>query len=129
MIHETEIRIGNWVANIHTGNPYQLTINKMIGLLPHFRENILYVKPIQITEDVLLKCGFTKHEATHANYFNVWIDEKETTYLSIYSNENYWIGCEDTNEIVGLGKIKHLHQLQNLYFTLTGKELQIEALL
>lgn len=118
MIHETEIRIGNWVANIHTDNPYQLTINKMIGLLPHFRENILYVKPILITEEILLECGFEKKEQRF---------ESKETLLRISYFDSAWhcsIGDDDFGFL--FRTIKHLHQLQNLYFALTGKELQIE---
>lgn len=83
-----------------------------------------YCNPIPITEEILLKCGFKKH--IFLNSFGV----KENGYR-IFSftirksewNDEYflmydWVG--------GNIEIKYIHQLQNLYFALTGEELTVK---
>lgn len=65
------------------------------------------IKPIPLSEEILLKCGFNKGE----KYFslnNFDVDLKG------------WIGF---NRMVADVKVKYLHQLQNLYHSLTGDEL------
>ncbi|MCP1996643.1 hypothetical protein [Flavobacterium sp. HSC-61S13] len=73
------------------------------------------LKPITITEDVLLRHGFIylhdKHSFfIHGNEVNIKIDKKIR-----------WIAW--CNTVLTNVEIKYLHQLQNLYFILTGKEL------
>lgn len=66
-------------------------------------------KPVELTEEILLKCGFK-------------IGNK-------YSNEDARIGdfviTFGDNFYYKKTQIKHLHQLQNLYFAITGFELEI----
>ena len=67
--------------------------------------------PIPLTEEILLKCGFVKGKMSNVFYlgdFEILLP----TYFKY----------KDAHLI----KIKHLHQLQNLYFALTGEELIIE---
>lgn len=66
---------------------------------------------IPLTEEILLKCGFVKCKMSNVFYlgdFEILLP----TYFKY----------KDAHLI----KIKYLHQLQNLYFALTGKELKIE---
>lgn len=68
------------------------------------------VSPIPLTEEWLLKFGFEKkRDFFHLDYesFCIFLDKK-----GYYTH----INC-------GNLYIKHVHQLQNLYFALTGKEL------
>ena len=67
--------------------------------------------PIPITEKILLKCGFKKKPwgSTTVYYQNkIEIDAHFCLYGVDYNIQ-----------------LKSLHQLQNLYFTLTGKELKV----
>jgi len=74
--------------------------------------------PILLTEEVLLKCGFEKF---------IWVTES-----TVYKQDDF--NCrldEDGVQVFGanfnnLKPLKYLHELQNLYFDLTGKELQVE---
>lgn len=71
--------------------------------------------PIELTEEILLKCGF--------EFSHITGDER------VFSNKkiNLLINTYDNNIIkFNVFIIKHLHQLQNLYFALTGTELEIE---
>ncbi|EHQ41576.1 hypothetical protein [Myroides odoratus] len=74
-----------------------------------------FIKPIELTEERLLQCGF-KHTGngfyellgTHIGLCNIG---------DVFFNVGF--------KGITIGNIKYLHQLQNLYFALTGKELEI----
>lgn len=68
-------------------------------------------KPIPLTEEWLIKFGFEK---TSLHYL------KKDGFI-IQSEKDYF-ECFLGNVVV---KLQYLHQLQNLYFALTGGELQI----
>lgn len=70
-------------------------------------------KPIPLTEEWLVKFGFVKHKTT----------DIYPTFAKQMFNWN-----DGILYIIGYGfmnHIKHVHQLQNLYFALTGEELII----
>ena len=69
------------------------------------------IEPIPLTEEWLLKFGFVKDKLTNFDYYK---DDFEI-HLPNYFKYKDSI----------LNKIKHVHQLQNLYHALTGKELKI----
>tara|TARA_R110000764_G_scaffold167034_1_gene253953 strand:+ start:362 stop:691 length:330 start_codon:yes stop_codon:yes gene_type:complete len=109
-MNATELRIGNWVNNIHTGEPYQVNIAKMIRLLQHFKKDVIYTAPIPLTEEWLVKFGF---ESSGDDGYSCNWDIKK---MCIVQGALF---IEDKNGV----KLKHVHSLQNLYFALTGKEL------
>lgn len=109
-----ELRIGNYILNPYQNKIYTVsgindssTINNKDRIyiktkeIDEYSVNINVFKPIQLTEDILVKCGFVK------------IDNDRFELKSF--------GIIDISTKQG----KHLHQLQNLYFALTGEELEI----
>lgn len=79
------------------------------------------IKGIAITEEILLKLGF---EVIYRSNFTLRLDYKE--------NFKFWAGWNLVNghfHIRFIGEqftnIKFIHELQNLYFSITGSELQI----
>lgn len=87
--------------------------------------------PIPLTKEWLLKFGFEKSGYNY--YFPMKINEKlekrflrKETYDNRWSkNEKGWLcigSWEGFNDI----PIKYVHQLQNLYFALTGEELELK---
>ena len=77
-------------------------------------------KPILLTEEWLIKFGFKRH---HADYSNDVIYIKNVPNniefeWGIYPNE-LGSGVQIKNRKL----LKYIHQLQNLYFALTGEEL------
>lgn len=79
-----------------------------------------YYNPIPITEEWLLKFGFEKRSDCE------WIYEKFPIFVNC-GNHNlvHIIATENTFAMpVQIGGVK-VHQLQNLYFALTGEELTI----
>ena len=77
--------------------------------------------PIELTEEILLKCGFAEF---YKSDFSVKLEcIKNPIFEFVRRNHKDWnlrIKGETHKHI------KYLHQLQNLYFALTGKELEIE---
>ena len=91
------------------------------------------LNPIPLTEEIIVKCGFEKYEGDDYPFYtrhNLVISDSYYGYgLFIIYTDHY--GFNDpllgANEIdVKLQDVKYVHQLQNLYFALTGEELDIE---
>ena len=116
-----ELRIGNLVMydnrifpiySISKECPHLDTIEFGAGLI-EFSD----IKPIPLTEDWLLKFGFEKlnRDVTGYEKDNLiveWLFESWTGRL--------YYDCDTSIRII---VIEYIHQLQNLYFTLTGDEL------
>lgn len=80
-------------------------------------------KPIPLTEEWLLKFGFDKYKYGHHSYRKKsFIIEEGLLKNSPYDFRKRI--SKDTS--LGLTYIKHVHQLQNLYFALTGEELTLQ---
>jgi hypothetical protein len=120
-----ELRVGNWIINPFGGKGTVESIHLDSVKLKESNSFVplVHCKPIQLTDEILLKCGFKKGDEYYLS-------------PSDYSTEGFvdmmcfnLKECEfiiDMSQYSGYSvSIKHLHQLQNLYFALTGKELQI----
>lgn len=136
MIEAKELRIGNYVL-LQDKGAYQIDSGHDIDEIDSFdgcsKEFEDYCKPIPLTEEWLLRFGFEKTEKGSVSYQYtigenpltkdwlldlIWLkelDEKLNQHLEdfpFYKN--------------GYQKIKTVHQLQNLYFSLTNEELTIK---
>lgn len=109
-----ELRLCNWVQFFG--------IKAKVEVLDKDFNNLGF-EPIELTEEILLKCGVAKKsedlENDNIDYLlnnsDYWIQyHKEVNNFLFYSLENS-LGINLTS----------LHQLQNLYFALTNKELEI----
>lgn len=112
-----ELRIGNWVeckeyAKVNKPEIFQITTETFHY---QYRSSFIskYVEPILLTEEWLLKFGFEKDDT-------IWI--KHPIYGLLEKNGRFFIELGETGGIY----IKYVHQLQNLYFALTGEELTIK---
>jgi hypothetical protein len=81
--------------------------------------NKLY-RPIPLTDEVLEKCGLKKSKGQYAGA--MWIKPKESRIFNLYPHDSYY-RYTNCKAIGATPEIYHLHQLQNLYFALTGQEL------
>lgn len=83
------------------------------------------IEPIEINENWLLKFGFI--EEVNSSMVKFWSRDDMTIYHEYYKHtevdnlEWYFLSSREYNI-----RIKYVHQLQNLYFALTGKELKCD---
>lgn len=122
-----ELRIGNWVYNSTTRNNMQVypmmipqlyNIEKECGSLKYSN-----IKPIPLSKEVLLKCGFEKE----GDYGYIFFGEITNYILDEDIAGSYQVGVNHgscTNFFSW--DIKYLHQLQNLFYCLCGKELEVK---
>ena len=86
-----------------------------------------HLNPIPLTEEWLVKFGLNKHEkhSSRMAYLNGFYDFTTDTYLFNMQDGTTTISTIEYNHEIEteIAIIKHVHQLQNLYFALTGKEL------
>ena len=123
---QNEIRVGNWLIDPRA---YDKELNKKFGVddSPYFKvtaRDIQFAeeyKPIPLTEEILLKCGWGKGE-----YYSEYIDNVSLKQEVLGYNVNAKMLYIETNaDIIEINHIHYLHQLQNLYFALTGQELEV----
>lgn len=136
MIAASELRFGNWVdtTNVEahpwqTGQIGQLLANS-VGILRKGQSSFdggTYdqIKPIPLTEEWLLKCGFELKEATLNRLFVLEHTKDEILEVCFDGGVRLWNGKSNwAQHYDSLWRhIKYVHQLQNLYFALTGQEL------
>ena len=115
-MNANELRIGNMVYKSLKSGQGRTVINP-IGCQDIVRifEDIgsFNYAPIPITEDILLKCGFEYDFISYNLHFGIdW--HNGVLRFSQGKGQTIFLPCT------------HLHQLQNLYFALTQKELTIK---
>jgi hypothetical protein len=123
MISCYELRIGNYV--LVNGNFQQVfAINRTVAFVAEedneemaSEHNLENVQPIPLTEDILRQCGFVYHD-----YFKFW--QLITTGIRSEMNISPDYEVIDFMRKPILKKLTSLHQLQNIYFLLKGRELQ-----
>ena len=131
-MNANEVRIGNWVM-IPTNSEFKIPCYpkrvKAITLFGEFdfteatypeshKVPAKHCAGIELTKDFFIKNGFTHHEAKRIfNREEICISYSEH-YLGykLYVNHEYETGCP----------LLFLHELQNLYFAITGEELSLE---
>ena len=133
MIESKELRIGNLIYN-----PVQ-KINLVVdgGLIAteSMREKAVKdykgFEPIPLTEEWLDKFGFEEYSKHINGDFELCIKSDKPSHhivvriyrggFSVFNHSE----CDFT-QIQFINRVKHVHQLQNLYFALTGEELKIK---
>jgi hypothetical protein len=124
----TELRIGNLflgigmiqtVFEIHDNTDRGKIIQSGYEHLILCKENGNQYKPIEIeaiplTEEWLLKLGFNKLEDGNLRNGMLLVTKNSKDELTV------------TIRLIMIKSIKHVHQLQNLYFALIGEELVIK---
>jgi hypothetical protein len=118
----TELRIGNWCKIVKSPFPQENGEHQIEAITIHYFESKedLILESIPLTEEWLLKFGLNKlnrdvpaFEA--GNLIVEWLFERWTGRL-------YY----DAYTSIQIIQVKYVHQLQNLYFALTGEELTIK---
>lgn len=117
MMQANECRIGNWVE-FKKKQSYDYTTLTGSSFEGSYIENTF--KPIKLTEEWLLKFGFEKDFNNLNGRWQFFISKDGSNVIIEKFNEQ-WIFIWELN-FVGR-PIGFVHELQNIYFALTGKEL------
>lgn len=134
MINPNELRLGNYIYAI---DPY----NKECGMVMCkveclYRDGVEgsgiavpmryeYTEPIELTSDILYKCGFKSNYAEDPQlYGNKTTLRYCNERFELYRNGVDYVFTFHTYRSVVL--LEYLHQLQNLYFAINGKELEVK---
>jgi len=125
----TELRIENIVYNRH--GEFQIITHNSFQAFRHptMDGNPSGFKPVPLTEDILIKCGFTKIPLDRNNpeegyYYSLILLDDKSCDLSLVSGDKngifevYLFPYENI-------RFQYLHQVQNIYQSITGKELEI----
>lgn len=120
MILATHLRCGNLVEiNVSQGKYENITHEVSEGDLAN--TNGLYAIPL--TEEWLNKLGFNK---INIDDFILHKIEEYYIYYIAGNNVGRWRKDTPTEKPQYLAECNHVHQLQNLYFALTGEELEVK---
>lgn len=115
-----ELRIGN--AIMHQGD--MVTADSMsdsvVIIIRHGEIVTSYfdeINPIPLTPELLERAGFVKQ-------FGYW--QRHEPHFDMFSIWEYDNDFEVILNDTLVTRVAHLHQLQNLYYALTGEELNVE---
>lgn len=128
-----DIMIGNYIRDIWSDNGFFKVTEIRKDKVYYgncFKAKYEDLRPIPLTEDILLKSGFGKRDdkcfliiptgvGLHSIYFEVEFEYERILFIM-------WIGKETENTKKVIFNIKYLHQLQNLFKSLTGNDLKIK---
>ena len=129
MIPCYELRIGNYVLaeqklqrismlndKTSSANTFSTDANNNTANGPE--HTLASIQPVALTDDILKQCNFVYH-----SYFKFWqlINPAENSRSEMNVDRDYNILDFMRKPIVN--RVKSLHQLQNIYFMLKGKEL------
>lgn len=132
-LQANELRLGNYVnCPRQDQNPFRIDgiefLNKNnckveMEWMPNFHPltwELKDLQPMPLTEEIVKKTGFVQQLEP-----SIWF--KKPFHLNLDSTWWWCIdGCFEGEEGSKWREVKHLHQLQNLYFNLTGEELDVK---
>ena len=132
MIKANELRIGNIInyqgvkkiVNSLSSESIDVCYLANYGEFKYPNTPIEHIKPIPLTEELLLKCGFISRSFKMSD---ISIKKDTNLYTLVYDliKSECYLDLDFTFMTLD-NEIKYLHQLQNLYFALTGEELEIK---
>jgi len=118
MIKANELRIGNLLNNgtvVRLAENYARIAYQYDGMPKQSCVDYEHLEPIPLIEEWLIKCGFKFQNILKKAYQRNLYLYKGFGIYEVKPKEFFY------KEI----QIKYVHQLQNLYFVLTGEELEI----
>lgn len=127
-----EIRIGNYYQDRYGNYHIVEELSKSLFVDDHFDRGVStkQMLPITLTEETLLKAGGKRFDEDKI----ILMLNDPSTHLVLMKVGTHWFPqIEQTGEfasegvnVVFLNFIDYIHQLQNLFFALTGGEIKIE---
>ena len=132
MINANELRLGNLLLHKSNGR-----ISNVPCTYLHFdllsKGDTVSFYPVTLKPELLTKCGFIENKdyplAPQSREFILVLpvigSNKNEIYGYVKSNGECFVRAA-VNGAVASNNFFHLHQLQNLYYMLTGEELEIK---
>lgn len=135
MIQANELRVGNLVligedtaiVTCITSEGVSANGEKAAYTYEMFND----ISPVVLTEEWLTKTGFVLMEKTYKEHYQ-GNNSLNFGYPVLYLNKYVYLACNSKGHASGnlflngnRIECKYVHQLQNLYFALTGKELTL----
>lgn len=112
----TELRIGNYLQ-VGAKPDRVIAIYQRIVVTTKFRIYHKDLEPVPITADILERCGFKE----------LWIgrfSHPEGIGIEKYNDSGFHLLCEERTNWAA--RFKYVHEIQNLFFILCRKELNVE---
>lgn len=136
-----ELRLGNWIMGIGYMHVTELKTELGNNFITASNKDVVFMdeedsfQPIELTEEVLLKVGFELVNTKRLTGYEMVKELENNVYeflvFKIFNNNDTLLnirkqkgGGFEYGEFTKRG-IKYLHELQNAYFCLTGKELEV----
>lgn len=110
-----ELRVGNWVRK--KGSDTKIQVDPSILNV----SELINYQPIPLTPEILEKCGFDKKQ----NKLFVYQLKRVRIWVGTAGCISY-LDNEDKDESIYIGELSYLHQLQNLFYSITGEELNYQ---
>lgn len=115
-----ELRIGNYINYKDENHLFEVVAIDDLGVRVKDEEQITWIEydcfdPIPLTEKHLIGFGFKEDE--FGNF------ENESRLILFKKEDYYYFIVQWGSSVIG-AETKNVHQLQNLYFALTGEELK-----
>jgi len=130
----SELRIGNWISTIY-GMEFQVYPMAFKQMPTDEKHNLILDtwKPIPLTEEWLLKFGFEDVDLnmSGSNWLvkeqkGLWRQAIRIAYSEKSEEWSLTLECVSPPTL-SISRLKYVHQLQNLYFALTGEELTFKS--
>jgi len=129
MIRETDLRIGNYVSDIHASDSFIAKVNIIMSdrvYYGSFHSHPSNLKPIRLTEEIISKTNLTKPKG--CEYYVLGshsIDDRLPTYRLAYLDGKCHISVGTNQHGIMLIILDKLHELQNFHYAVIGEELQV----
>lgn len=116
MINANELRIGNLVISAKTDDVWE------VDSIPNDAQ--ITAKPIPLTGEWLERFGFEDNTKNIFGKTIIELDEDGEGYNVFVKQQNVDGAIPPSETILLEQTLQYVHQLQNLYFALTGEELK-----
>lgn len=135
-----DIRLGNLFSHTNENGTFNIVVKEILesGINTHFNNGTWFIgldniRPIPLTEEILLKAGFEK-ESEDDKYGRVFLIPNTKYIIRVVNYGNpqkvdfgYSLEISDNKDWCGIKRIYFLHDLQNTIFALTGEDIKIEV--
>lgn len=119
-----EIRIGNIVDSLGDEEIVDSIYNSCISTNKTKYCQPDEIKGIEINEDLLIEMGFEKSRTDDGEYYySLNLSDQIYCDLAFISSDFKVVGLFPYETFF---KFKYVHEIQNAYFSITGKELEIK---